>query len=541
MMLADQDPSLSERRLRFSIGLGEIDAKNLWALVLLMVLAATMRFWWVTQPLVDAFSWREASTAMISDNFRNRSWNIFFPEVNWTGPGTSYQGREFQLLTYIVAILQTIVGEHAWAGRAVAACFGMLTVLSLHRLTALVWDETHAHAVTLVYALMPGAITIDSSFLPDPAMLGLITFGIWQFVRFWQTGELPTLVVAAVAFALGVLTKLPGIGVGLVVVWLTAILAARGQRLRVKQTLVAMGAVLAVVAAYYSWAIYLGTHYPPYHVAGSGYVWEYGLGKFLAQYFYLNSFWGISKWWLYGYPLMALMAVGFWMLPRANAEAPEAVLARLPLVWLMGVGIVYLVAAREITTNSWNLHIFSIPLAFLGGRGLVVLVRLGQTPMTSALGFVRLAASVAIILAFSCAPLLNSTKKSYAENARQLGLAVARHNAPDDLVVLISPDVGDPTAIYYSGSRGWVFPSGGGKAAWSVFAVDDATAIGELVGLRGQGAKWFGYAKNAKDDYGRLFVEFHAGIIEWLSANATLVEDTAAYAIYRLSEAPLQP
>ncbi|MBX5203947.1 hypothetical protein [Rhizobium sp. NZLR1] len=78
----------------------------------ILFIAIVFRFHKITLPLVDGFSWREISTAMMGDNFQHRSWNIFFPEVSWTGPGPSYQGREFQIVSYLTALLYQLFGWH---------------------------------------------------------------------------------------------------------------------------------------------------------------------------------------------------------------------------------------------------------------------------------------------------------------------------------------------------------------------------------------------------------------------------------------------
>ena len=79
----------------------------------------------ITQPLIDIFSWRQSSTAMMAENFYKLDWNIFYPQVNWTGPGTGYQGREFQTITYLAAIGYKIFGQHDYIGRIIAVGFGM--------------------------------------------------------------------------------------------------------------------------------------------------------------------------------------------------------------------------------------------------------------------------------------------------------------------------------------------------------------------------------------------------------------------------------
>lgn len=528
-------PARSGRMLR-ALGLDGARRADLFVLCLVMAVAALFRFWHVQQPLVDAFSWREASTAMMADNFRTGSWNILFPEVSWTGPGPSYQGREFQLLSYSVALLHEVFGWHDWFGRAVASAFAMITVLSLHRLAALVWDERHAHAVAFAYAVMPGAIVIDSSFLPDPAMLAFVTLGIWLFVRHWAEGGRRLIVFAAGAVTLGALCKLPGLSAGLVVGWLLLVWFLRGERVRVWISLLAGLVALVLIADYYAWAVYLGSSYPPYHVAGSGYVWDWGLRGFVDQSFFLPSAWKIAVWWFYGYPYLALMLIGLWTLPTARSLGRDPALVSVPVVWLLGGAVVYLAAAREITSNPWNFHVLHIPFAFLAGRGCIALAEMGGARLTSVLGVGRLAVIAVLVVGWSTLPLTERLKQPQAEDGRLLGGALAQMRAPGDLSIAFGPEVGDPIALYYSRGRGWVFPPGGGDIDWSLFSDDDATAIAQLEELRAAGARWFGFTRNAKDRKDRYFMEHHAGVVDHLLATASLVADDPRFLIFRLED-----
>lgn len=527
---------LAMRRLNAPPRAGAMKTRDLALLIAILVLAGVLRLWHVTQPLVDPFSWREASTAMMADNFRTGGWNIFFPEVSWTGPGPSYQGREFQLLSYIVALLHVVFGWHDWLGRLVAAFFGLITVFSLHRLAARVWDERHAHAAAFSYALMPGPIAIDSAFLPDPAMLALITLGLWLFTRYWLSGGGWTLVLATTAFTLGALSKLPGLSGGLVVLWLVGNWLAGGQWRRARPTLVATVAGLAAIIAYYAWAIRLGHSYPPYHVAGTGYIWQDGLENFIANGFFLEDLWDVAVWWFCGYPVLLLAGAGLWMVPARSPAGRNRALAMVPQVWLLGALLVYLLAAREVTANPWNLHMLLGPLALFCGRGLIVLVEMDRTAFVSVTGLSRAGILILSVMVFSSLPLTQQLKEPVAEEARLLGQELDVLAGPEDLVIAIGPEVGDPIGIYYSRRRGWVFPPGGGTRDWSRFVEDDATAIAQLEDLRAQGARWFGVTRNAKDRLDRSFFEHHAGLVEYLGSIATLAADTDDYVIYRLSE-----
>lgn len=48
----------------------------------ILAIATVLRLHLIDQPFIDAFSWRQASTAMIAENFYRRNWNVFFPEAN---------------------------------------------------------------------------------------------------------------------------------------------------------------------------------------------------------------------------------------------------------------------------------------------------------------------------------------------------------------------------------------------------------------------------------------------------------------------------
>jgi len=510
--------------------------RDLLILLAILCVAAVLRLWDVTMPLVDVYSWRQASTAMMADNFAQSSWNIFYPEVNWTGPGPGYQGREFQVLSYLTAILHVIFGWHDWFGRAVAAAFGLLTTFAVHRLTAEVWDMRHAHLAALGYAILPGAVVIESSFLPDPPMLAFVTLGLWLFLRYWtgRAGVL-TLILATALFTLGVLCKLPGIGAGLVVVWLLAQAVAGGRgaghRGQVLPVLLCMGVGLLVVYAYYSWALYLSRTYPPFHMAGDGYIWQDGLRYYLDNAFFSEKLWKFSTRWFYGVPIIVTVAVGLWAaLPRFDGDRA---LRHLPHVWLAAGVLLYLVAARQIANNPWNLHMVHVPVAMFMGRGALVLARLGAGVSRQG-RTLRLIALAGLCLIFVTRPLMENQRWSFSESARQMGVALAALSQPGDLVIAASPDLGDPVGIYYSRRKGWLFPPYGD---WEVTILPEteAEAIALLEDLRAQGAGWFGASRDARDRRGRYVIADQPELMAHLDATATLMADTDRYVIYRLS------
>ena len=517
--------------------------RDLLILAAILLAASVLRYQDIAQPLDDMFSWREASTAMMADNFRSRSWNIFYPEVSWTGPGPSYQGREFQIVSYIAAILQSLFGWHDWIGRAVAAAFGVWSVYAMHRLTERLWGMAHAHAAALMLAIMPGAVAIDSSFLPDPAMLALILTGFWMLIVYLQDGRPLHILACIVLTSLGIMAKLPGIAVLFPMAYVAlAIPYARGTlSLGKLAILLAAGlTVLGAVFSYYGWAVYLGTAYPPYHIAGSGYIWDDGIAVLLQRGFYLTETLRSAEAWLFTLPVLFLAALGLLAGPPSG-EGKSARAERWAFhVWLAGFAVLYIAAAREITANPWNFLVLTPAAAAFAGRGLLSIWTLGQGDGGSVWPAVRIGAVLVATVAFGTLPGVDAVRTPYATKSRALGERLAELSKPGELVVTVARQVGDPIAIYYSRRRGWVFPPGGGARDWSSFAESEDQAIAELEELRRQGATWFGAVRGARDTHQRSFETHHQPLIAYLDRTALRMVDDNGLLIYKLKSNPAQ-
>lgn len=489
-------------------------------LVVLVLLAFALRFSHLTQPLTDAFSWREASTAMMAENIPLNGWNFLYPQVNWTGAVPSYQGRELQFYTLIVAVMNSLFGWHDWMGRPVALVFGLSALVFLHRLVAACWDEQHAHAAALVYALMPGAIALDTSYMPDATMLGLALPGLWLLVRYVKGAGGVSLAAGMVLLALAVMTKPSGVGLLAVAIFLAILLVRSGQYGRAILFTVALIVAIGMFSLSLFWAHYLGTHYPPYHVAGRGYLWDEGLTSFLRRSFYLGPLWHVALDWLYGWPILAFLAIGV-IRPRSRrTSGADGALSLVPAVALLGCVLVYLVAAQEVTQNMWNLNAVSLPVAAFAGRGVIVVLGDGQTRQSAAGTALRTAAVMAMILSSAVLPNVAFVKKDYPVLGRRLGQEIERLSQPGDLVIAISNTVGSPTAIYYSRRKGWLFPPFDADRSWAAFGKDGPEAIAMLEDLRSQGASWFGTVLSAKDNRGRRFADHYPALLAHLQATA---------------------
>jgi 4-amino-4-deoxy-L-arabinose transferase-like glycosyltransferase len=525
----------------------------LW-LGVVLVIAAALRLPHITQPLVDAFSWREASTAMMADNFGPGRWNIFYPDVSWVGPEPGYQGRELPLQAFITALLNHAFGWRDWSGRAVSVSFGLFGVVVFFFLTRRTLGPRRGLFAALMLALLPGAAFIDRAYLPDPVMLALTLSGLLLLVLYAQTRRLLLLYGAAIVLALGLLAKLSGLPILAPAAYVLYEAGRRRTWTRAERLHLAAAAALfaAPIVAYYCWAVYLGTHTPPYHVAGVGYVWQ-DPAEFFRQRFYISELRTQMSQRFAGPAIILLTAAGLFVRPQTDAS--ETVAFRLPWlfeVWLAASAVFFAIAAREFANNPWNLMFVAPPVAGLAGRALAALV--GEVaPLPRRLREARplfLLGVVTAVLFVLAAGIVKERREPYSDNDRAMGMRLAELSAPGDLVVTAAVDIGNPIAIYYSRRRGWVFPPGGlcppGGAApesnWTLLE-DDARAIARLDTLRAAGADWFGLNKGATDARGVRLVEASPRLLAHLEAASSYVEDQPHFRIYRLTalEGPPPP
>ncbi len=512
-------------------------------IVLILLVGAGLRLEHVTQPFADKFSWREASTAMMAQNFYRGQWNILYPEVDWGGPGPNYQGREFQTVTYIAALLYKMFGQHDWVGRCVAVAFGLWGIFALYQLTRRVWDHERALVSAALMSVLPGAVFIERSFLPDPAMVALVVTSLWLLVAYCQTKKMQYLALSVVVGALGFLTKLPGIILGIPAAY--AIYAILGRRaLERKQFLGLLAAamsILATAAGYYLWARYLSLAYPPHHFAGANqFVSPDKIGHWIERSYFLPELGRQLFGWLWTWPPAVLVLIGLLCSPSKKEKAePERKAAPWLFHWY-GAALVgqYLIEAQHLVEDPNNMHLWNPFAAAMGGHAIISMT---QWLRRRDFEYLRIAATVAIIVVVGAVgrqQLESRYRPAYAPSYH-IGTTLSKIAKANDLVVSVGLN---PCTIYYSGLRGWTFPPTEvwhTALGWDYGDLD----IESMKSLWAQGAKWL-VISNSNDEYPNAD-DLKRGrgrkIWSFIRNNFELHVDDEDGMIFRLPAYPLQP
>lgn len=497
---------------------------NRGLLLLILAGAACLRVYYIDQPFVDGASWRQTDDATIADNFYRGHLNILLPEISWNGPGPNYVGYEFQLTTYMTALLYHLFGQVDWVGRGIAVAFGVWGIFAFYNLVRRAFNEVYGLVSCALLAVMPGGIVVDRSFLPDPVMVSLMATSFWMLLVYLQDGRPKYMGLAVVIGALGLLTKISGLIIGLPVAYVALRSLAVDGGIRLKylvRLIIASILMLTPVIGYYVWALHVAHSYPPYLVAANdNWVWDEGFGSWLKAHYFLRKLLHAEHRW--GVPLLAL-ALGGLMFPPAQNTSRN--LRWLFHWWLLGGIIFYAVGARELVDNPWNLHIIDPALAGLAAQGLfvacTVLARL-HLPLSGRAALILIIVS---LHGLEMRQYLRSSYTAYARQSYEMGATLARISQPTDLVVTVANAIGDPVAIYYSHRRGWVFPK-----CCSVDSTNELAAIQLFDKLRSEGARWFGIVAEQRTN----FRETTPRLLAHIEDTTELVNEDRDWAIYRI-------
>jgi Dolichyl-phosphate-mannose-protein mannosyltransferase len=222
--------------------------KAYWALALAAValLAVALRLHGIHDPLLDHPGWRQGDTATIARNFARLQFNILYPQTSYNGPPPNYVELELQIVPFLAAALYKLFGIHEIFGRLLTAAFSLATVLTLAYFARWLFASALAGVVAaFFYAVFPGSVYYGRTFMPDSAMVFLLTVALYAAARYLASaGRLSPggLTAATSLLALAYLAKPVA---ALAVVPLVGML---GERVRAKRaTPVAFALVLVVV------------------------------------------------------------------------------------------------------------------------------------------------------------------------------------------------------------------------------------------------------------------------------------------------------
>ena len=465
----------------------------------------------VSQPFIDAYSWRQADVAMISENFYLHGFNIFYPRINWAGSSPGYVGTEFPLVPFFASLLYLAFDVQDWIGRSVSVFFFVLSVPFFHLLVRKIFNERSAWFAVGVYTLAPLSVFAGRSFMPDMASLAFSIAALYLFTGWLEEEKsFSRFVVACAATTLAILVKLPAIIIALPMLYMAW--TKYGAMLLRKPRLWAFAACsLLLPLIWYSHAHWLSLSHYPHHMFGSGAFESVSLDWYgnIVQQALTSVATPVTS---------AAMLVGICLPAQAKFD-------RLFHWWLVAILLFVIVAGQGHRHPWYLLPVVPVAAAFAGHACDFALSRIARPARwkTLILGLIFFSS-----LSYFSFVYLKPLYEPIALAPWRAGNELNRM-APLD-ILFAAGDGGDPTCIYYSKRKGWHFLENFGAAP-----IDSEQAIAELERLKHKGAAYLVLTRHQPWWWSERYDNFWS----YLDSRYARVRNTDDYVIFALGNTEL--
>src|SRR6266516_1069336 len=189
--------------------------------IALSILAVAARLFWIDQPYIDLWSWRQSDVAAIARNFSERGFHFAYPQIDWAGDAPGYVGTEFPLLPFAAALSYKFLGVHEWIGRLGSVLFFTASLPFFYWLVRWIFDESAALWALLFYCAAPLCIVASRAFMPDIPSLALSLAGLYVYLRWLEENKVRFLVCASLLIGVSLLLKLPSAIIGAPLLYLS--------------------------------------------------------------------------------------------------------------------------------------------------------------------------------------------------------------------------------------------------------------------------------------------------------------------------------
>jgi 4-amino-4-deoxy-L-arabinose transferase-like glycosyltransferase len=514
MRISERDPA-GDIALRCPDGAAHRPYQMTTLVIVIWIAAVAARLVLINQPYVDHWSWRQSDVAAIARNFFQNGFHFAYPQVDWAGNVPGYVGTEFPILPFIAAVCYKFAGVHEWIGRIQAVILFAISLPFFFLLVREIFGSTSAVWATFSYSFTPLNVFAGRSFMPDVPSLSLAIVGLYFFLRWVQHAESWSFFAAAIAISLSLLFKITSIVIAAPLVYLLVVgrLCQTPNVSQKRSTIfgaIVFGVIALLPSAVWYWhAHQIAQQFYPHHFFGAGGIRIESLSWYwqIAQQTFVSSL----------TPVLAVIGLLGLFLPQSRA-------GRYPRLfhWWLAAMIVFIIVVGYGNRHRWyQLPLVPIVAAFAGAVCGFVASRISS----------RLAAiTSSIVLAFTFLFLaFVYVRPSYESSAAQLrdaGFELKKVTPPDALIV--AADMGDPTIFYYAERKGWHFPEN--DAIYNGTPDDSDQAIENLERLQRSGATHFVFTRNTF-----WWLNSYSEFVDYLSKQATLIEATPEFRIYKLT------
>ncbi len=151
---------------------------------LIILLALSVRLVAINAPYTSIHWIKQLQIAPIAKHFYEDGYNILWPETDYSADRPGYIEIEFQLVTFLTALLYPVFGIHEWVGRAVAISFSIGSLILLYGLLRRYLGDRPATFGLLFFAFAPANWYFSRVLMSEPLML-FFSIGVVYFFSLW--------------------------------------------------------------------------------------------------------------------------------------------------------------------------------------------------------------------------------------------------------------------------------------------------------------------------------------------------------------------
>ena len=229
--------------------------------------------------------WRQCSTLAVARNLYEEGMNPLRPRIDQRFESDGVTGMQFPAYEYLVALGYELFGERNFVHRAISFFLYMMGAWGIYELFHLLFGNTWAAALgAWSFCWSPELFFFGISALPDILALSSSIWGLYLFVRWFQSGGAASYGFSLASATLGGLAKIQHLVIGFPIA--AIVLAEKAKYSRSKTLAMAIYAVAAV-------GLTLGWYFYAAHLIRASGLTDYDIGFTPAPSF----LWGAKVVW----------------------------------------------------------------------------------------------------------------------------------------------------------------------------------------------------------------------------------------------------
>ena len=159
-------------------------------------------------PLETGHNWRQVTGLMVTRNYLEVDDNILFPRVDDHQGELGIIGMEFPTLNYIYFGVSKIFGHDHWYGRLINLIISSIGLLFFSKIIRRFFDRKVVVAST-IFLLGSIWFSFSRKMMPDTYCISLMFIGIYNGLRYLDTGKISTILLYILFTSLAILSKIP--------------------------------------------------------------------------------------------------------------------------------------------------------------------------------------------------------------------------------------------------------------------------------------------------------------------------------------------